>query len=302
MTHRSGFIGIIGLPNAGKSTLLNSAMRQKLSIISSKPQTTRNRVLGVLNLENAQAALMDTPGIHRPRGRLHRTMVKHAEEIIPDMDAICWVVDCIPLVESLERGKNVFSGGLRHIFGLVKDCEKVAIALNKVDKVKKPLLLPLLQDIQSQCPQAELVPICARKGDNVEALITVLTQMLPEAPPMFPKDQLTDVSERFLVGELVREKVFVLTNQEIPYSVAVEVEKFTEEENAIEIFARIWVERDSQKGIVIGKGGKLLKEVGVRARKDIELLLGVHVRLNLHVSVKGKWTDNPNRLRELGYE
>jgi len=303
MTHHSGFIGLIGLPNAGKSTLLNSALEQKLSIVSSKPQTTRNRILGIINAENLQVALVDTPGIHRPRSRMHNAMVKMAKDVIPEMDAICWVVDASLLVKNkkvLPREK-IFTRGLKHIASIVRDLDQLIIVLNKIDLLHKPLLLPLMASFQEELPNAKLLPLSAKKVDGVEQLLSLFQQVLPEMEPMFPTDMLTDVSERFLVAERIREKVFVLTNQEVPYSVAVEIQQFTEKKNKVEIYARIWVERDSQKGIIIGKGGARLKEIGTRARQDIEQLLGTRVYLDLRVSVRDKWTNNPNRLRELGF-
>ena len=303
MTHRSGFVGLIGLPNAGKSTLLNSALEQKISIVSSKPQTTRNRILGVLNADNLQVALVDTPGIHRPRGKMHNVMVQTAKDVIPDMDAICWVVDAAKLIHKkkvLEHDK-LFSRGIKHIAGIVSKVDHLIIVLNKIDLIHKPLLLPMLQRFQSELPQAHLLPVSAKNQSGISQLLALFAKVLPEMPPMFPTEMVTDVSERFLVAERIREKVFRLTNQEVPYSVAVEVQAFKELKNKIEIYARIWVERDSQKGIIIGKGGSRLKEIGTQARQEIEQILGTRVYLDLIVSVRGQWTNNPNRLRELGF-
>ena len=300
--YRSGFVGIVGMPNAGKSTLVNCVLQQKLSIISSKPQTTRNRVLGIFSTDDMQVALIDTPGIHRPSGRLHRVMVKSAEQVIPDMDVVTWVIDAVPQVQKLAKGKELFNGGILHISKLLADVPQLIVVFNKVDKLPKEKLFPLLLRFQQQFPNGHMVPLSALKNDNVEALLRVWKKVLPIAPPMFPKDQFTDVTERFLVSEMIREKVFQLTNQEIPYSVAVEVEKFIEQPKSIKIYARIWVEKKSQKGIVIGHQGSLLKKIGTSARRDIEQMLGTKVWLDIHVSIKDKWTDNPVSLKELGYE
>ena len=300
--HRSGFVGLVGLPNAGKSTLMNQLMGMKLSIISPKPQTTRNRIMGVLNGEHYQLAVVDTPGIHRPRGRLHQAMVRTAEDVIPDMDVVCWVLDLRPSLGRMERNQPMMTDGLKHIAKLLQSASKVIVALNKMDGVSKPKLLPILQALSEALPEAELIPISARTGAGVQTLIEAWIQGVPEAPALFSKETYTDVTERFLVSELIREKIFQLTNQEIPYSTAVEVEAFQETESRIEIFAKIWVERDSQKGIIIGQGGQRLKEIGTRARRDIQKMLDARVHLDLQVSLMQNWSDDPRRLRSLGFD
>ncbi|MGC6507019.1 MAG: GTPase Era [Myxococcota bacterium] len=300
--HRSGFVGLVGLPNAGKSTLMNQLMGMKLSIISPKPQTTRNRIMGVLNGEHHQLAVVDTPGIHRPRGRLHQAMVRTAQDVIPDMDLVCWVLDMRPSLTRLERNQPIMSGGLVHIVELLKKASKVIVALNKIDGISKPKLLPVIQALATELPNAELIPISARTGSGVTTLIDSWIKSMPHAPPLFSKETFTDVTERFLVSELIREKIFHLTNQEIPYSTAVEVQAFEEKDGRIEIFARIWVERDSQKGIIIGQGGQRLKEIGTRARRDIQKMLDSRVHLDLQVSLMQNWSDDPRRLRSLGFE
>ena len=299
---RCGHIGLIGLPNAGKSTLLNSALQQKLSIISSKPQTTRNRILGIYNAEGVQIALVDTPGIHRPKGRLHKIMVRSAEEVIEEVDAVCWVVDSLKLLKSMDKFGDPWGGGIARLCTLLSSVSNLSIALNKVDLVKKNRILPLLQVFSKKFPDVPLVPISAKSSDNVEALLSVWKNQLPIMPPMFPPDQLTDISERFLVSEIVREKVFQRTNQEIPYSVAVQIEAFSEKEKLVEIHARIHVEKDSQKGIIIGKGGKKLKDIGTLARKEMEEWFDKKVLLHIFVSLRKKWTDNPRDLKDLGYQ
>lgn len=299
---RCGSIGLIGLPNAGKSTLLNSALGQKLSIISSKPQTTRNRILGIYQGENVQIALMDTPGIHKAKGRLHKIMVRSAQDVIEEVDSVCWVVDGIKLLRTMQKRGDIWAGGIGKLVDLVSGVERLSIAINKVDCMKKSEILPLIQVFSQKLPNAEIVPISAREADNVDALVGVWTKMVPQMPPMFPPDQLTDISERFLVSEIIREKVFHLTNQEIPYSVAVQIESFLDKEKLIEIHARIHVEKDSQKGIIIGKRGSKLKDIGTRARLEIEPWFEKKVLLHLFVAVRKKWTDNPKDLKDLGFQ
>jgi len=307
ITH-AGAIALVGRPNAGKSTLLNQVIGEKVSITAAKPQTTRNRVVGILTRADAQVVLVDTPGIHAARSRMNRAMVRTAKASLSDVDGICWVVDGIKAVERIERNRPIIDRASEHITGLFAESgTPIYVALNKVDQTPKPKLLPLMAAIAQHLPGAEIVPISALTGDGVDALVDLWAAGLPEGPALFPEDQIMDGSERFLVSELIREKLFRLTEQEIPYSTAVEIETFDEsqredEKPRVEIFARILVERDSQKGIVIGKGGALLKRVGSMARKDIQRLLGAHVYLELHVSVKSKWTNNPRLLHELGLE
>lgn len=307
---RAGFITLLGRPNAGKSTLLNAVLGQKISIISSKPQTTRNRILGIYTDEQMQAVMVDTPGVHTARGRLNRAMVQVATDALAGVDAVCWVLDVSRLAERLKKKRPVLAPPEQQIIELIQKSglTSISVALNKVDLIHKPLLLPLLAEVGAAIPGSELVPVSAlRKDDGVRRLKAVWREQLPESPPLFPPDQITDVSERFVVSELIREKIFALTHQEIPFATAVEVEKFEEEEREglaplVTIFARILVERDSQKGIIIGKGGNKLKQVGSLARREIATMLGAKVFLELHVSVASEWTNNPRVLRELGYE
>jgi GTP-binding protein Era len=314
----AGFITLIGRPNAGKSTLLNAVLGQKISIISAKPQTTRNRILGIHNGEGVQIILVDTPGVHEAKGRLNRAMVGMATDALQDVDAVCWVVDASNLSHRLASGAepdNVLSKSESRVLSLIErsGVEQVSVALNKIDLIPRTALLPLLSALSAKLPDAQIVPISALKNSSerfaggVARLIEVWTSQLPESPPLYPEDQVTDVSERFVVSELIREKIFNLTRQEIPYATAVEIEQFVEEPREgkpplYRIMARIMVERDSQKGILIGKQGSSLKRIGTLARKDIEPMLGAPVFLQLHVSVAPKWTENPSLLRELGYE
>jgi GTP-binding protein Era len=303
MAFHSGYIGLFGLPNAGKSTLLNGALKQKLSIVSNKPQTTRNQILGIVNTEDLQVALMDTPGIHRARGRMHSSMVQTAKDLIPDMDAVCWVVDASNLQKrgKVHSKKSIFSKGVGYMANLFRESENLIIVLNKIDLFDRKLLFPLLQMFQDELPHAKIIPISALKSDGIEHLLKLFKEVLPEMPPMFPEDVFTDATERFIVAERIREKVFILTNQEVPYGVAVEIQGFEKEETRFKIFARIWVEKDSQKGILIGKGGSKLKDIGSRARVELEEFFGRKIYLDLIVSVRDNWSNDPRRLRELGF-
>ena len=269
---RAGFITLIGRPNAGKSTLLNAVLGQKISIISAKPQTTRNRILGIHNGDGVQIILVDTPGVHQAKGRLNRAMVGMATDALQGVDAVCWVLDASGPAHRLASGAapgGVLSKAESRVLSLIQrsGIDKVSVALNKIDLLPRPALLPLLAALSEKLPGAEIVPISALKNSNerfaggVSRLISVWTQQLPESPPLYPDDQVTDVSERFVVAELIREKIFNLTRQEVPYATAVEIEQFVEEPREgkpplFRIMARIMVERDSQKGILIGKQRK----------------------------------------------
>lgn len=308
-TLRAGFIGLIGRPNAGKSTLLNQVLGTKLAITSDKPQTTRNRIAGVHTTEGLQVVLVDTPGIHAARARLNRAMVEVATAVMDEVDALCWVIDCVPLADRASKGKPVLDGGLEAIATMIEQgpSRPLIVVVNKADRVHKPLLLPVLAALAERLPEATLIPHSALKGRRVEALESAWRACLPEGPPLFPEDTLTDVSERFLVAELVREKVFRLTSKEVPYSTAVEIEKWEQRPDTedgrrgvIVIYARIIVERDGQKRIVVGKGGQVIKRIGTEARKEAERLLDTRVHLELHVAVEEGWSQSPRMLRELG--
>ena len=299
----SGFVGLVGLPNAGKSTLMNGALQVKLSIVSKKPQTTRNRILGVLNVPNLQVALVDTPGIHRARGGMHNTMVQVAKDTIGEVDAACWVVDTSWFVKSgkVMPAEKIFSRGLKYMAALLEKEEQLVVVLNKIDLFPKHLLLPLLAIFQERLPQAHLVPLSAKTKDGMDTLLEVFRKVLPQGEPLYPEDVLTDQTERFLAAERIREKVFLLTNQEVPYSVAVEIQGFKETPKRTEIYARIWVEKESQKGILIGKKGAKIKMIGTQSRKELQELFGRRIHLDLIVSVRNNWSNDPRRLRELGF-
>ena len=287
---KSGFIAIIGRPNVGKSTLMNCLLGEKISIISDKPQTTRNRIRGILTLPDAQLVFLDTPGIHKPLHKMNEIMVKTALGTYGEVDVI------MLLVEATERPG---AGDKFIIETLSKIKTPVFLVINKVDLIAKERLLPLMQELSGLYPFAEIIPVSALKQD-LGGLLEAIVKRLPKGPKYFPDDQLTDQPERFVVTEIVREKIFELTKEEIPYSTAVVIEQMKEEPNLTTIHAMIYVERDSQKGIIIGKNGALLKEIGTRARLDAEKLLGVKVFLQLWVKVKKGWRDDDHMLRNVG--
>ncbi|PIU31100.1 MAG: GTPase Era [Syntrophobacteraceae bacterium CG07_land_8_20_14_0_80_61_8] len=291
---RSGYVALLGAPNVGKSTLMNQLLQQKIAITAPKPQTTRNRIVGVLNRPQLQVIFLDTPGIHKARDRFNKILVDTALATLEEVDVICFVAEAPNPRRELDR--------------FVLDCMRgvqtpVILALNKIDLMVKPELLPIIDGYQKLWPFAAIVPISALTGDGTEALLGELTGHIEEGPRYYPDDFVTDQPERFIVAELVREKVFHLTQQEVPYAVAVTVEKFKEQTAAkrIDIEATIHVERDSQKGIVIGKGAAMLKEIGRQARIDIERLLGARVYLGLFVRVQKDWRKDTRMLTELGY-
>lgn len=290
----SGFVAIIGRPNVGKSTLLNSIVGEKIAITSPKPQTTRNRILGIHNIDNGQIIFVDTPGIHQARSPLNRYMVDQARNACLDVDVILWLVeadrpvDTDPLIPRL----------------LEKSKRPVLLVINKIDTIPKQKLLPIIDGYRQICPFASILPISALKGDGVEQLMAELPALIPEGPQYFPDDQLTDVPERFIVAEMIREQILMRTKDEVPYGVAVLVERFQENpaRNMIGIDAVINVERDSQKRIVVGKGGSMIKQIGQSARKEIERMLGVKVHLELFVRVQKNWTQSGRMMKEFGYE
>ncbi len=290
---KSGFVSIIGRPNVGKSTLLNSIIGEKIVITSDKPQTTRNRIQGIHNIPGGQIVFIDTPGIHACHSRLNKGMVDVAMSSIRGVDLLLVVVDATSSVDDLL---------IKNVLGEVKI--PVILALNKVDKLAdKNMLLDKIDAWSRLHSFSEIVPISAFKGDGVPRLVDVISNYLPEGPALFPDDILTDMPEKFIVAEMIREKVFRMTRDEIPYSTAVIVESFTERENGVvAISAAISLERPTQKGIVIGKRGEMLKKIGIQARQDIERLLGTRVFLELFVKIEENWSERPSKLREFGYE
>lgn len=292
--YKSGFISIIGRPNAGKSTFLNKVIGQKIAIMSDKPQTTRNKVQGVLTTDKQQIVFIDTPGINEPRHKLGDFMLKVAKNTLREVDAILLMVDSVDRIGKQDR----------YILEMLKGNETpVFLVMNKIDLIHPDKLLSVTEAFRKEYDFADVIPISALEGINIDGLLEVLTKHLPEGPQYYPADQVTDHPERFIISELIREKVLHLTHEEIPHSIAVVIEKIKREEDSekIRVTATIMVERESQKGMVIGKKGALLKEVGVRARKDIEMLLGSKVYLELWVKVQRDWRNKQVHLRDFGF-
>ncbi|HLR75702.1 MAG TPA: GTPase Era [Virgibacillus sp.] len=290
---RSGFIAIIGRPNVGKSTFINRVIGQKIAIISDKPQTTRHKIQAVYNEKDTQMIFIDTPGIHKPKHQLGEFMVKTTESTLNEVDAILFMINA-------EQG---YGKGDQYILDLLKDVNRpVYLIINKIDLVHPDDLLPLIATYKDKHEFTEIIPISALQGNNVNHLLKVLKQEMPEGPKYYPDDHITDHPERFIMGELIREKVLQLTREEIPHSIAVNVENVNKKQsNTIVIQATIITERDSQKGIIIGKRGSMLKKIGQKARKDIENLLGTHVYLELWVKVKRDWRNNEHQLKQFGF-
>lgn len=292
-THKSGFAAIVGRPNVGKSTLLNRVVGQKIAIMSDKAQTTRDKIQGVYTTPDAQIVFIDTPGIHKPKHRLGDFMVETAYSALREVDVTLFMISA-----DQKRGK----GDDFIIERLRKNETPVFLVINKIDKVHPDELLAIIEDYAAQMTFAEIVPISATEGNNFETLMRLVIDQMPEGPQYFPEDQITDHPEYFIVSELVREKVLLLTRDEVPHSVAVVVDSMKRDENdKIHIQATIVVERDSQKGIIIGKGGKMLKQIGTKARLDIEHLLDDKVYLELWVKVQKDWRDKQTFLTDYGY-
>ena len=289
---RSGFVGIVGAPNAGKSTLLNQLLGQKISITSKKPQTTRDRILGIVNRPGAQIIFIDTPGIHKSTSLLNRRIVEQAILALEDVDVILFMVDVDARNYSAEK---------MILAQLKKTSKTVVLALNKIDLVKKSIVFNLVEEFSSLYDFKAIIPISAQKGTQMETLLCEVEQFLPKGPMLYPEETFTDVSEKFMVKEIIREKVFRLTGMEIPYSSAVTVDDFNVEKKLIVIHASIHVVRDSQKGIIIGKKGAMLTQIGAKARKDIEEMTGQKVLLKLFVKVSKNWNSNQRMLDEFGY-
>ena len=291
---KSGFVSLIGRPNAGKSSLLNRIVGEKLAIVSDKPQTTRTRITGVKNYPEGQVVFVDTPGIHRPLHRMNVRMVEAAVDTLGEVDVVGLVVD-------IAEGPGA---GLRYVLDLVKDVNaRTILILNKIDLVKKHKLLPLMEQLSKERDWQAIVPVSAFTGDNVERLEAVILDALPEGEPLFPPDYLTDQPERAMVAEMVREQVLRLTRDELPFSTAVLIDQFrepTDEDHMTRIWATILVERDSQKPIVIGRGGEMIKQIGTAARHEIERFFGSRVFLDLRVAVRDQWREDERILDSLG--
>ena len=292
--YRCGFAAIVGRPNVGKSTLLNALLKRKISIVSPKPQTTRHRILGILTTEQSQIVFVDTPGLHAGGSRaMNRHMNKAAVASLNDADVNLFVIEALRWMDEDQRVLEQ----------LIERGQPVIVIVNKVDKVfPKERLLPYMEELLRRAKFAEVIPLSGLKGTGVDDLPAVLARYLPQSPPHFPPDQITDRSEQFQASEIVREKLTYRLRQELPYGVTVGIERFEEEEGRLMINAVIWVERTGQKAIVIGQGGEQLKEVGRSSRLEMNELFKRPVHLELWVKVKENWSDNENALRQLGYE
>jgi GTP-binding protein Era len=291
---KSGFVSFLGRPNAGKSTLLNRIVGHKLAIVSDKPQTTRTRIVGVKNYDDGQVVFVDTPGVHKPMHRMNVRMVDVALEAMREVDVLALVVDV-----SVKAGS-----GDQYMLDVIKDVNKpVILVLNKVDLIAKHKLLPLMDHYRKAHPFAEIVPLSAADGTNVDVLEKLFLQYLPEGEPLYPPDYVTDQPERFVASEIIREQVLQLTHDELPFSTAVVIDRFEEPPQGsklLNVYATILVDRESQKPIVVGKGGSMIKKIGTAARQELEQYFGSRVFLDLHVKVKSEWRDDERLLDELG--
>ena len=289
--HKAGFVNIIGNPNVGKSTLMNAFMGEKLSIITSKAQTTRHRILGIVNGEDFQAVISDTPGIIKPAYELQESMMDFVKSALEDADVLIYMVE---IGEKALKDEAFFNK-------ITNSKIPVLLLLNKIDKANQELLEEQAEFWQKKVPNAEFYPISAINGFNIKNVFERIIELLPESPPFFPKDQLTDKPERFFVNEAIREKILLHYKKEIPYAVEVDTEEFIEEEHIIRMRSVIMVERETQKGIIIGHKGSALKRVGVEARRDLEKFFGKQVHLELYVKVNKNWRSNQNQLKRFGY-
>jgi len=292
---KAGLVALIGRPNAGKSTLLNALIGEHIAAVSAKPQTTRTRIKGIITRPEGQIVFVDTPGIHKPGYALNRRMMQYVTDALMQVDIVVLMRDAT----------TSFGAGDKYTLDLIKEAgKKTFLILNKVDRLEdKAALLPMIQHYSQEYDFAEIIPLSALKGQNHELLVTKLLEHLPEGEALYEDaDIFTDQLERNIVAELVREKILEVTEQELPYSTAVRTEMWTETDTGTEIHCVIYVERESQKPIIIGRGGQMLKKIGIRARRDIEKMLDRHVRLNLFVRVQGDWRNDPRTLDELGIE
>jgi len=288
---RCGYVALIGKPNTGKSTLMNALVGEKLSITAHRPQTTRHQILGIKTSDDYQCIFVDTPGLHDSRKKaIHRYMNRAATSMLEDVDLICVLIDLADFDRDDEK-----------ILQRVSSYRNVLVVLNKTDQVGREASLPVMQKIAQLGPDLESIPVSALTGDNLEHLMELILQRIPAGLPLFPDDQLTDKSMRFISAEIIREKLFRVLKQELPYSLTVSIEHYIEEEDITRISATIWVERKSQKAIVIGKNGSLLKKIGTLARSDIERLIGVRVYLQLWVKLRADWADDEQSLASFGY-
>ena len=291
MNHKAGFVNIIGNPNVGKSTLMNAFVGEKLSIITSKAQTTRHRILGIVNGDDFQMILSDTPGIIKPAYELQASMMDFVKSAFDDADVLIYMVE---IGEQELKDEDFFRK-------ITNSKIPVLLLLNKIDKSNQEQLEEQVQLWKDKVPNAEIFPVSALEGFNVKEVFNRIIELLPESPPFYPKDQLTDKPERFFVNETIREKILLHYKKEIPYAVEIDTEEFFEEENIIRMRSVIMVERDTQKGIIIGHKGTALKRVGIEARKDLEKFFGKQVHLELYVKVNKNWRSNQQQLKRFGY-
>ncbi|MCF6243310.1 MAG: GTPase Era [Bacteroidales bacterium] len=290
--HKAGFVNIVGNPNVGKSTIMNALVGEKISIITSKSQTTRHRIMGIVSGEDFQIVYSDTPGVVRPQSKLHESMLKFSRSALEDADVLLYVTD---VVEKFDKNPDFLNK--------VKNTDaKVILVINKIDLSDQTTVMVLIEKWQKLLPDALIIPASATNNFNMDAVLQKIIEFLPESPPYFPKDQLTDKTERFFVQEIIREKILLHYSKEIPYAVEIEVEMFKEEEKLIRIKSLIHVERDSQKGIIIGKRGEALKRVATEARKDIEAFFDKKVFLEVFVKVSKDWKNKSKSLKNFGYE
>ncbi|MEK7782566.1 MAG: GTPase Era [Candidatus Binatota bacterium] len=293
VTHRSGFVAIVGRPNVGKSTLLNQFLGEKIAIVSPKPQTTRNRITGIRTTPGSQIVFLDTPGIHRAHSLMNRRMVEVALKTLRGVEVALWLLDAR---EGTRREDEDIARTLK------ESRATTLILLNKMDLISKGKLLPLMERCSVLLPEREIIPISALKGENVSLVLEQIEKFLPEGPRYYPEGEVTDQTERFVASEIIREKIFLLTREEIPYGTAVSIDEFAEKEekNLVVIKATIHVEREAHRPILIGKKGAMLKEIGIQARGELESLLGCKLFLELFVKVQRGWTQDPHALTELG--
>lgn len=290
--HRAGFVNIVGNPNVGKSTLMNDLVGERVSIITAKAQTTRHRIMGIVNTDDYQIVFSDTPGVLSPKYKLQKSMLDFSEGALTDADILLYVTD---VVEDPEKNAEF-------LVKVAKEKIPVLLVINKIDLLKgQDDLVAIVTKWKERLPNAEIFPTSAKEHFNVQNLMARIVDLLPECPPYFGKDALTDKPARFFVTEIIREKILLNYDKEVPYSVEVIVEKFDESDDAIHIMAVIYVERDSQKGIIIGRGGSMLKKVGIDARKDIATFFGKRIFLEMFVKVEPNWRNRENKLRSFGY-
>lgn len=292
MTHKAGFVNIVGNPNVGKSTLSNVLVGERLSIITSKAQTTRHRIFGIVNEPEYQIVFSDTPGVLKPNYKLQESMLRFSQGALYDADVLIYVTDTVEKPDKYDE----------FISAIKKIESPILLIINKIDLIDQEKLEKLVDYWAEELPQAEIIPVSAMHSFNVQSILKRIVELLPEAEPFFPKDALTDKPERFFITEIIREKILLYYQKEIPYSVEVEVEEFQETPNQVNIRAVIHVARDSQKGIIIGHQGKALKKVGTDARKDIEVFLDKKVFLQLYVKVTKDWRDKDRILKQFGYD